>query len=430
MKKSILQVKPLPSCFASYLSGILTVLILAACSAPASTPGSMGSGVAITTTEAANSPAPIPATSVPTAMLTPTVTPSPTPELPPVLTAVPDAKLYVVNVNQGDEAPADLLEHLYLYNPGSGGGNFGEQGSSTVSWESAYAGAALPAMPQSLYFSGQGFDASPLPRAIFTLPNGALRGMEVSMSDGFTSFRYEIAPGVPLGAYSLTLEQGSKKLEDSFTLEMPAEPIQAQYKGNLWFMGFEPNEQVTLSLYYRDLASVFQEPEIAALFPYLPEFNPAMISDAFLIVAFLKQQIVTADEYGAFQAEVTSDQLSVQPYHGHSPVVAIARGELSGLAASYPSAEEAIGSCGDSQPLRLAIGSTARVTDYANWLEARTAAYRVVNLQPGSTMKVVWGPICDVYYSQWAWLVDTPDWTNLWVPESDANGYLLEPVNP
>jgi len=254
--------------------------------------------------------------------------------------------------------------------------------------------------------------------------------LDVSYGDGFASFRYEIAPGAPLGTYSLALEQGNTKLQDSMTLEMPTDPIQTQYQGNPWFMGFEPNEQVTLSLYYQEYAFEFQKPEIAAIFPNLPEFSSSMRPDEYEILVFLKQLIVTADEYGTFQIEMKSDQLTLKDerYGGRSKVVAIARGELSSLASNTPTT--LLGSCGDSQPLRLAIGSTARVTDYSNPLLASKADYSTVNLQSGTTMTVVWGPICHAYSSQWEWLVDTADQIGLWVPESDANGYFLELVSP
>ncbi len=416
---------------------ILIAAFLVGCKATTSTTIPAGGDTAITATvytaplEQPNA-APIEESQTdltPTTVSPPTSTPaptsSPTPEPPPVPTAIPDAKLYVISINQDEEVPPDLMEHLLFYVPGAGGGNFGEETSGY--WTSSYENEIIPAVPRDLYWAVENMADSPSPQATLTLPDGTVIQSQLDLWNGFTSFSYPLAPGAPLGTYSLTITQGSLTLQDSVTLELPTEPIQTQYEDNYWFAGFMPNEQVVITLYFKGYYSDFQKPEIAALFPELPDIsrlNNPLSPDAFydyLILAFLTRQTIIADEYGSFQIELTSNDI-------RQSIVASARGEISGLICGSNFSTE--GACGDSLPPQLEVGSTARITDYAGELQVRAQDFSWVTLRPGTTVTLILGPICNSHAYHWSWLVDTPSNAGLLVSESDANGYFLEPVSP
>lgn len=383
------------------------------------------------TLSACSNPTPIPS-AAPTAALEPTISPTlvpsptPLPTPPPPPTVLLEPKLYVINIKQ-NIPPADLLEQLVLYGPGAGGGNFGDTPPTTGAWISAYSGASIPAMPRTLYWEASNFAANPEPVALLTLPDGSALPLEVSFWNDWASTEYQVLPGALLGTYTLKIQQGNIVLQDSVTLEMPTKKMYTHYQDNLWFAGFQPNEQVVLTLYYSRSFESGTQPEIPTFLPEISRttamINRSGSSDPFnmggscKIIAFLKEQIITADAYGGFQVNVTIDQKNV-------PFIAVARGESSGLVTNFDTFWWS--GCADAQPTRLEMGDTARVTDNAAPL---SPDFTNIQLSSGDTVKMVLGPIC-YSRSTWIWWVETPEGVGMWVPEGDANGYYLELVNP
>ena len=93
--------------------------------------------------------------------------------------------------------------------------------------------------------------------------------------------------------------------------------------------------------------------------------------------------------------------------------------------AADSNAQRLAGSCNDSPPSQLSIGSTARVTDYGNPL----GPYSSKTVAEGTLMTLILGPICENHGDLgWAWIANTSNETGIWVYENNAGGYFLEPA--
>ena len=414
---------------------ILFIVFVAACAGPRSSTTTIAPDDTIATLEVQSPATKMPATAVPTKTMKPTPTASATPE-PPVPTSLPVAKLYVLDVTRGNEAPSDLLEYVSFYQGGAGGaGDCVVSGPPAWISGSAYNNATVAAFPRTLGWSAFNFLEKPKVQALLTLPDGSKVPLDANvrgMGGGCLWVSYEIAPGAPLGRYAIKLKQGKSVLKDTFILEMPAEPIQTVYEGNDWFAGYKPNEMVTLSVYYKSSIFDLLQPETAALFPDLPNLGDATPGDDMLI--YLDQQTVAADEYGAFQVKIESNEFPIVDDFGSTRVITVANGETSGYAPPETSKYRAVdfaqilsGSCNGSLPTRLAVGGEARVTDYGSPIPD----YSDISMPVGTTVTVLYGPVC-YGTGGWEWLVSIPDQSEkgVYVSEGDASGYFLEPVNP
>jgi hypothetical protein len=371
-------------------------------------------------------------TKVPSATIPPTPKPSPTPTLPPLPTTVMVPRLYTIDLTQGGVVPEDLKEYVYMFTSSAGGCGLCCGGDGTPArWVESYNGATIPALPQTMSWTLMNLQANSPVKVTFSLPDGTSSISELPGDDfGCAMYRYEVVPGTLLGDYSIEFVQGNTIITDSLSLIMPEEPVRKIYEGNEWFAGFEPNEQVTLSLYYAGTLDEFLQPEVALLFIGLPDYSKLLDPFSYrstVLNAFLGQQTIKADEYGTFQVRYTSEQLNliddwgILGSSGGSRITTVAQGDISGL-----TSVNGFGSiCNGSLPTRLAIGDTARVTDYG----------ASSDLRPGEIVSTILGPFCYLSYvpmwgARWEWIVDTPNQTGLQVTECDAEGYYLEPVNP
>ena len=416
-----------------FLCTCLAMLMLAACSSMAQEGNAPDAESMPAVTQKPDTPTPVPP---PT--MTPTPEPSPTPTLPPPPVAVLVPRLYTIEIAQGSKAPADLQEFVFNYPSSAGGGTFCAEGGTPM-WVTSFAGAAVPAVPGRISWEMENMSVTPEAQAILTAPDGSQTTLEARVWGGCGSISFEILPGTMLGSYTLELVQGSISIMDTFSLQLPTDPVRVVYEGYEWFAGFEPNERVTLWLYYLGTLQEFMQPELAPLFPGFPDLSSRFgiyELENFTINALLGQQIVLADEYGSFQVTYTSEQIPLtdESYRldigEGSRITTVAQGEVSGFTAD----NRLTGSCYDSLPTRLDIGDTAWVTDYAAGNDQFTVDSSTI-MDPGTVVTMVAGPFCITGYGglvrdRWLWFIDAPGYISLLVSECSSEGYFLEPLEP
>ncbi|MBI5964045.1 MAG: hypothetical protein HY863_11260 [Chloroflexi bacterium] len=345
-----------------------------------------------------------------TATVAPTPSPAPTssPTPPPPPTVLLEPKLYDIDVAQLNETPQDILEQLYTFSPGAGGGGDSFLESDTPIWYSAYEGVTKPAFPDSLSWEVLGFAETPLPQVTLTLPNGTILPLEAIPWNAYFVFDYEIVPGSLLGTYSVEVVQGDVKLEDTVTVSLPTEPVSNSVKDIDWYAGFKPGEQITLHICENvniDHSNADSYSDISEFNKYFPNDNN--FDGRICVKKYLKT--VTADEYGTFRVRV--------PYEYTYSVQA----DLSGV--------KPVPKCYDTLPQRLKVGDSVRVTDYGETIDYMTWE----SLTVGTEYKIVFGPICGFFSTPYemylAWVVESSDQTRRIVAESDDQGYYLELVN-
>ena len=297
----------------------VTILIITACDESKPTPESIVSGTKPSTAVLQNTPL---SDTVISQKITPTI---------PSLTPLPIPKLFVLDVTSKGNAPADLLDFMFDYSGSAGG--WGCNINGAPAWDTPLNGKVVAAIPQTLVWFAINLPGDADGQTLLTLPDGAVLPLEPFIrSDGCFKVQYEISPGALLGTYSINSQQDNIQLIDLFSLEMPEDPIQGVYQGNEWFSGFEPNEKVTLTIYYRNDINEFKRPDLAALFKELPDFTAFFNSNNFgsyNFLAYLDQQLVKSDENGSFLIGFTSDQLNSLDQFWKSRLRIVARGESS-----------------------------------------------------------------------------------------------------
>lgn len=350
-----------------------------------------------------------PATSPATASPTPPPAPISSPTPPPPPTVLLEPKLYDIDVAQLNESPQDILEQLYTFSPGAGGGGDSFLESDTPIWHTSYEGVTKPAFPDSLSWEVLGFAETPLPKVTLTLPNGTTLPLEVSPWNKYFIFDYKIVTGSLLGTYSVEVVQGDLKLEDTVTVSLPAEPVSRRVDGVDWYAGFMPYEKIILHICENvniDNDNADSYSDISEFNKYFP--NNRDFEGRVCVKKYLKT--ITADEYGTFRVRV--------PYEYTYNVQA----DLSGV--------KPVPKCYDNLPQRLKIGDLVRVTDFRETIDY--IAWE--SLPAGTEFKIVFGPICGFFSSPfetyWFWVVESPDQTRRIVAESDDQGYYLELINP
>ena len=388
-------------------------LILSACAASTPTPASLAGGGMAPSTETTLPPSPVPSES-PTPAPAATVPSSPTPEPPPKI--IPEAVLYVLELNQPEELPSDLLEQLYYFSVGgAGGGGSGEPSGKPPYWKTSYNNEIEPAIPGTLSWKACSFLESPLPQAVLTLPDGLTVKLEVelgTLGEICAGVSYQIVPGAPLGTYSLLVTQGDAELFDSVILEMPTEPIHGYYQDADWFAGFQPGESITVSL--NTDSDIYS--------PYTPnEVKNIKNQGDLLIFYLLKLEVITADRYGSFQ-------LRVKPPDDFSGDIYISVQGISGALSQHPEGGwmDIVWPDICARPIQLQIGDIVQVANDSDPVPSIMGymQHRVVYLPAGTTMQVKLGPFC--LYHSWTWVVETADYGQILMRESNS----LEPVTP
>ena len=410
------------------IGAVLMIFILSSCmtakSTPtlipitaSATPAEVGSTLKIptVTVDYPDSPTPSP-TSLPTST-----------SIPLIPKTIPEAQLYVFEIEKPDEQRADLIEHLYFYFEGGAGGPGSSNDVETPAlWTKKYEGKILPALPMDLEWTACSFSKSSTPQATLTIPDGSTVTPLVLPADSWQyencfSITYTITPGALLGDYSLLLSQGQAELSDTTTLEWPLTPSHVVYQEKDWFAGYMPGETITITIYSEeDILKQYtnQDKSLGDL-----HFWFAGLSEGYYL---LSQEIITADETGSFQIAVKTDL----PHE--KPIEVTAYGEVSGFGKS----DIHLFSVREALTTRLHIGDTARVTDYLNPLPAvNIQGAQNIQLEAGSIVRVRRGPFyitgspltlcCGL-----AWIGETPDKYLIYLLEGDSGGYYLEPILP
>jgi hypothetical protein len=350
-------------------------------------------------------PAPI----IPTPTPAPTSSPMP---LPPPTTLL-EPKLYAIDIARLEEVPQDLLEQIYRYQSGAGGGCYGQEQLKPPVWIDPYAGAVNPAIPTSLSWTLKSYSKSPTPEAWLTLPDGSKVQTELlEDEDGCYVTSYPIAPGSLLGTYTLKITQGGFMIQDSVTLEFPSKPIWTAYQGNIWYAGFKPGEQVTLHIceyLYISWRNGLSLSDLAGISQSVPGTDGSVTS----VCGKIYTELIAADEYGTFQVHVPDDYW------------VDAQANDSGVKTTIPT-------CGDLIPTQLILGGFAEMDHNITSREITgfTQDGEGASIPLGTKVKTVFGPICNPYLSRWEWIVETPDQMQLWVSENQNHSRLLVPVNP
>lgn len=141
-----------------------------------------------------------------------------------------------------------------------------------------------------------------------------------------------------------------------------------------------------------------------------------------------------AANFGSLVFQVPADQSASVVYASDTGAFALSSiGDGGGVVVAGPAdiVAPAVESCPGAPPLRLQVGSSARVS-FTNGIPLRVRATPggqiITQIAEGTAFTVIGGPQCQGNYAWWQ--IRTSGGTEGWSAEGDVNSYFIEPVQP